>query len=38
MKNTIASLLYGYYLVITHTYTILKKTHVSKLIFGAALS
>jgi hypothetical protein len=31
MNNTVASLLYGYYLVITRTYTILDNTHVSKL-------
>jgi hypothetical protein len=31
MNNTVASLLYGYYLVTTRTYTILDNTHVSKL-------
>jgi hypothetical protein len=31
MNNTVASLLYGYYLVKTRTYTILDNTHVSKL-------
>jgi hypothetical protein len=31
MNNTVAILLYGYYLVITRTYTILGNTHVLKL-------
>jgi hypothetical protein len=31
MNNTVTSLLYGYYLVVTRTYTILDNTQVSKL-------
>jgi hypothetical protein len=31
MINTVACLLYGYYLVITRSYTILDNTHISKL-------
>jgi hypothetical protein len=38
MNNTVASLLYGYSLVITRIYTILDNTHFKITIFGATLS